>query len=162
MKRTTHLNRGVARNCLRRGFWGQKLSKEGVLRVRKRCGFMPECRFVRVLVKMTKKFWPMGGRVLTPISPPLATPLSEVIWCSVGRLWNFGFGFGFFKPSILVLEYTKVCKFGILPLSPHKAVRILLLFCWFQPSEMAAFHLNECLSCCFSPHIYTAKIPWKW
>ena len=65
--------RGIARNGLRKGFSGQKLPKEGALSVQKRCEYAPERRFVRVLVKMTKKFGPMGG-VLTPISPLGYTP----------------------------------------------------------------------------------------
>ena len=38
---------------------------------------VPERPFVRVLLKMTKKFGPVGGGVLTPISPPLAIPLNK-------------------------------------------------------------------------------------
>ena len=45
----------------------QKLPKEGVLRVRKRCRYAPECRFIRVLVKKKAN----GRGVLTPISHPL-------------------------------------------------------------------------------------------
>ena len=64
---------GRSHNGLRReGVLRPEISKKGVLRVQKRCRYMPERRFVRVLVKMTKKFGPMGGgEVLTPISPPL-------------------------------------------------------------------------------------------
>ena len=80
--------RGIAKNGPRRGFWGQKLPKEGVLRVRKRCGHAPERRFVGFLVKVTKKFGPMGG-VLTPISPPLATPLKPRLQYHIDfRIWK--------------------------------------------------------------------------
>ena len=70
--------RGVARNGLRRGFWGQKLPKEGVLKVRKRCGYTPERRFIRVLLKMTKKFGPMGG--FWPPYPPLGYAPALRVW----------------------------------------------------------------------------------
>ena len=59
----------------------QKWSKEGVLRpeiakggglrLRKRYKYAPERCFVNILAKMAKKFGPIGGGVLTPISPPL-------------------------------------------------------------------------------------------
>ena len=53
---------GRSHNGLRReGVLRPEISKKGVLRVQKRCRYMPERRFVRVLVKMTKKFGPMGG-----------------------------------------------------------------------------------------------------
>ena len=75
-KYTFEWTRGVARKDPRRGFWGQKLPKDGILRVRKLCGYAPERRFVRVLVEMTKKFGPMGGEGFWPLyPPPLATPL---------------------------------------------------------------------------------------
>ena len=74
-KQVSLSGRGVARNGLRRGFWGQKLPREGVLRALKRCGYVPECRFFRVLLKMTKIFGPMGWGGSDPHIPPLATPL---------------------------------------------------------------------------------------
>ena len=51
--------RGVARNGLR----------GGGLKVRKRSGYSRNRHFVRILVKITKNFGPMGWGVLTPISP---------------------------------------------------------------------------------------------
>ena len=74
-KQVSLSGRGVARNGLRRGFWGQKLSKEGVLRVRKHCGYVPERRFVCIKVKITKKLGQWGGRFWPPYPHPLATPL---------------------------------------------------------------------------------------
>ena len=50
--------RGVSRNGQGRGFGGQKLSKEGVLWVRKYYGYAV---LLRVLAKMTKQFEPKGG-----------------------------------------------------------------------------------------------------
>ena len=53
-----------------------EIAKGGGLKVSERCGYPPERRFVQVLVKITKKFGPMGGGGSDPhIPPPLATPL---------------------------------------------------------------------------------------
>ena len=54
------------------------MPKEGVLRVQKCCGYAPECRFVKVLVKMTKRFGPMGGGGCDPHIPPWLGPWNSL------------------------------------------------------------------------------------
>ena len=66
-----YLVQGRSQKWPKEGVLRPKIAKGGVLRVRKSGGYAPECRFSRVLVKMTRKFEPRGRGVLTPTSPPL-------------------------------------------------------------------------------------------
>ena len=85
----------------------QKWPEEGVLGVRKRCGCTSDGNFAQILVKMTKKFGPMGSGFWPPNPPPpLATPLCPTQWRRTGGI-----------PPQLELCTTKCQKSFWLPLA---------------------------------------------